>query len=277
VKNVAHQDWLRKPQQVRPRRRPVKISGAEYESPDNGSSRVMERFYFFTKVNEYAPEVLETLFEEPLALYKQLAQQLAATGSDDALCPPFDRYEDRDDWGPELAPLRDCLLRWGRRWGMDANWCLVIAFMTLWEQNLPPDERSSSWGWCLAFGLDYVDPFADQDLRLTFEYAGWNPLEDTRDDTRKTILDTFTCHLDAYLDGLERQAQEAGFVPAREFRALEHLDWLVLHQVKGMPFSAIARHASQSSKPISRQGVTTAVKSHAALLGLPLRADSSAS
>ena len=110
-----------------------RLGFGEFEWPDRASARADGQIRFLAAIRRDAPEVLDDLAGEQLALFRaqfcnpgpsNAAEQQDFLDSGILWWPNFTRITELPRMPPELSHLRDRLLDWARRWHLDADWCV---------------------------------------------------------------------------------------------------------------------------------------------------------
>ena len=171
------------------------------------------------------------------------------------------------------------LLEWGRASHLTDPWCLALAR----DRARRWQERPHEQGWTFprvlvsisAVPLGPLDSEDELLLRRTcnslLDDFFSNPISTAPADYKAALIRRIGHAVDDYCDRIVEQiegpALEAGFRRTPERREIQHIDWLVRHQIEGVSFASIL-----PSKRSARQTVHKAVKDLANYIGLTVRA-----
>jgi len=197
-------------------------------------------------------------------------------------------YLDAPDTPENLLILTFCLSNdrelgphvraWARRWNLTPNWCGRAAYNVLARaalaaerhEPLPVSLTLPEW---LMVNLRAVMPRA---VVPVFAYANWRefpptyaPCCERRVDAKRRIMTMLETMVDDELDRREAASLASGARPTAPARAVDHFEWLVRYQVRGVSYNHIAQATGRS-----RQAVTEAIAETAEFLDLPLRRSS---
>jgi hypothetical protein len=255
---------------------------------------------FFLAIEGQAPEVLETLRDDVLPVYRQIEEETgrAPQPTDDLLlghiwgwAEQHHLVVDRDDdqarqntevpaGEPEtlaeirnpdnVSPVRQFFL----------GWVLFAAYGTLkaWAgPQGPPAElrwtlplRDFELGIVLEGARDldraaaelFTPGPAEAPPEYHFRVAAWHPIQETRAECETRVLEEVRRQLKVQLDQADRlYRQVLGLRPTKRVAATRHFDWLVRYQVQRKPLLQIANGCSPSATtPSVWQGVRAAAE-----------------
>lgn len=244
-------------------RRTFRLGGGEFDHASGDQMRWDARRRFLNAIHSTKPAVLDSLAAEPLSAYIAAMDRLGRPTmpqSWDALTITVDT--DDGERGAALAPLRDALATWIRRWALDEPWCLMTVMDTLgvWAR-VPSWLEAREWATAYAGFL----PVRSEEQLFRFEHEGWAPTSDTRQEARASIRRAFERELAAYLDRIAELSAERGFVVTQAKRTDEHFSWLVRVIVDEDSCGEIAREIGKD-----RRTVEQAVNEAAELIDIPV-------
>ncbi len=222
----------------------IRLGGGEY---DGGEMATWEaRMRFLDAVADVRPEVLESLRDDVLPLYDSWD-----------LLGPNDVHGD----------LRDALEKWTERFNLSFNWVAETALATLraWFVVYPEalDEIAGEWQH-IAEG--YWMLTSNDERRIIFKHAGWDPAGETRKAFEDRVTADFEKHIRSYIDRMAGLIEERGMIKAPKVRSLEQFKLLALWQVGDYEtFGEIARDTYRT-----RQAATMAIQRAAGLCGIPV-------
>ena len=224
--------------------------------------RERAREEFLDAVERREPKVLEELERDVLSLYQAWRDRSGESG--ESIVRATDAALRESSMSSHLAPLRQALNAWLRRWNLETPWCRerALATMERWCKS-----RADREGWS-AGRARWRPVLTFEERHFKFEHAGWEPTIRGRADAAERIRDEFEKNLQAHLDHCDELARERGYRPSPQKQEELHFDWLVRYQVLTEPFASIARTPSEKR---AVRTVKDAVTSLARLIDLPLR------
>lgn len=246
------------------------IKAAAYEPrPRRGKASITQQHWratFLETVRESAPEVLQSLNQEPMRFFR-----LAGSGTSAKLLTWANLAS--ENWhrvqDASFVLFRRKLWDWGEQWGLDAEWCLEAAFNALFDWTLDPESASElRWSASIHFtrwGPALVIPGED---RFSFEHSGWLVMNAQRKDFEKEVKKAFESTLKAYCDRIEEAASSLNYTQPPNKNELEHFKWLAYYQVKKMEYDEIKTHAPMVG---TVQGISKAIKQIANVIDMELR------
>jgi hypothetical protein len=248
------------------------------------------RYVFKEALRRTTPEVLDSLHQEVLPIYKAITPEvvkqrlssrklrpLGESGFD--IDPAFEEeagdflltwYEVQSDTSgtKQIVQLNEGLQRWSQQFNLDAEWILDAAVQTLftWSRH-SPDQSALKWG--RVPGLD----MRFEQREFNFSDAGWNGEEETWKDFEDRVTRRFKKQLQEYRVDITNLAVNQGWTERHDFKEKQHFDWLALYQVRQTSPKEITKHFSLvRRKPFNIENtVFKAVGRKAKLIGLTLR------
>jgi hypothetical protein len=252
---------------------------------------------FFLAIQRLAPEVLQTLHDDVLPVYRMIRKimGLAPKPSDSLLQGPVWVWAEQHHLGSmdDAQPRRNTTRTRVKPKTIAAlfdrddispvmkfflGWVMVTAHATLraWADRRRPPAHLQ---WTLplrdcelmnlagATDLDYeaaamFTPEPEEAPPPYHFHAGaWHPFQETREQCKQRFLKDVRRQLEARLDQAEKVFSDlGGFQPTRRVTAERHFDWLVQYQVKGKPLLQIA---NECSPPTTIQSVREGVRAAA--------------
>ena len=181
-------------------RRHNRLGFGEYTWP--GADPQTAKSYFVGAIHAHAPEVLRDLADQPWSAYKS------------AGIVNFQDWMDFEMWAtgrlttlknPAWPSLRDAVLTWRRRWGLDAAWCLELAMYTLrnWygalevfhrERDPATDETLRHWSPAATAIAVIPVIFSEEELANSLTLPTWAPHERTFAEADRQIRAAFEAH-----------------------------------------------------------------------------------
>jgi len=263
----------------------MQICYGELDWPDEYSKRRFLRGQFLNAVAEYAPEVCESLYGEPLILFGKL------NSYDPTLSWQDFTIAAKPTGG---AAFIDTLLKWSRDWLLDADWCREAAYESLVRYHraqpsdslssnqfhhrfdlptrgdldmtlLPPEGLEEYWPLFLSRD-DYLDQVHDQALA---EIHAVPLLRLGEHSHRQAFVRTIIAAAENYCSEVEKDLEKKGYVKPKigEKRNLpQHLEWTVLYQIRKSGWSRIGESAG-----VKPSAVQKAVTELLRLIDLPQR------
>jgi hypothetical protein len=228
--------------------------GGEYFDPRDADAEPVRvgRIVFLSRIERVAPEVLRTLHDEVLPVYRAERAREAPNGVADS---------------PGLA---DTLDGWARQWHLTDDWLMQDALHTMdWWVRAPQSTARLQWhpdGW----GSMVHEP---EPLTLSWQptLIRWDEFERHA----REAMSRYRAEVDAWARerGLERAPEKNA--PRRSRDPGAHFEWLIRYQVQGWTHAKIAQHYARAYDAAKRSSPTVSRALHetAALIGLTLRVD----
>jgi len=249
------------------------IPQGEYYKPGGDAEDLVAcnaRTRFLLWVQVLAPEVLGSLRDDVSPAFRALYRRKHRRRTRDWNFDHWWRWSDLRRAGADLprdlvAPLREALLSWAKRFHLTDEWVLDQALMTLrvWEEAGQGADRLS---WFLP-QVENASPISDVEGMFAFLTLGWGPAVETWAEANARIRRAFDRYLNHYRCQIEGLCEQRGWkrTPHKR-RGSPHLVWLLLYQVKGWRYGEIARkhHADRNT-------VKDGIQSVADLIGLTVR------
>jgi hypothetical protein len=268
--------------------------------PSHRAHRLVTARNFFLAIEGQAPEVLQTLRDDVLPVYRQIEGETGRTpkqsgellfdtiwcwaeqfhpvgGEDDA-----EARQNTEVPAGEPETLAELLNpdNFSPEMQFFLGWVLFAAYGTLkaWAgPQGPPAElrwtlplRDFELGVVLEDTQD-LDRAAEEQFTLDpaeappeyhFRVAAWHPIQESRAECERRALEEVRRQLQVQLDQDERlYRQVAGLQPTKRVMTMQHFDWLVRYQVQRKPLLQIAKHCNPpTTTPSVWQGVRAAAE-----------------
>jgi hypothetical protein len=221
----------------------MKFGSGELGTQDNVTRQAQS--FFFKKLRQIVPEVVEDLRGEPYELYLnfQYEYENALVFNDLFVQPCFE---------PLLCRLKE----WAGRWHLEADWCLLQAWYAFiwWESALDDPENydanlheADDW---TAYSASYERSANPDEQVFKFEYRTPDLSFRTIKDIKEEVREAFERELNEHLERLAALAKQRGFIDIPVKRGDDHFVWLIQFQVQGWSMQKIANEYGAGRKTV---------------------------
>lgn len=246
----------------------IRLGGGEIDPGEESTWRF--RLIFFSELDRACPEVLRDLKNYVFPLYQDLKIYKPQSWND----------AESIHGGPdEIDNLKVALLAWADHYRVNESWVLESAFDNLINWMAFPGFNKWHMPVFICDGIE--------SRKFRFDFPGWDPTGEQRDDYFNRIEEAFKTSVDQYLLGVITAARQQGLnntVVKQDYKHLRRkFKWLVLYQVRGLSHRKIAEKygVNVRSRKVARaysvlenrrKTVGDGIKESALLCGLTLRA-----
>lgn len=232
-----------------------------------------ERGVFLTYISKLRTQAIRDLAGEPYSRFARMHRHYAEAHVLFA-GPQFRPIWDSLLKGPlmadpYLAPVRDSIIDWSRRWHIDVDWCHRHAYYALLSWVHKPELREK---------LDWEIRWTETDIETHYRQWVFEFRYDVPDYAyrrtrlvRNEIHSAFEKSVQDYFKELRASTSETIGLSTPKKHALYHYEWLVRFQVEEWTYEEIFNEYSRDLNLGTIKAVRKAVKEVSDLIQLPLR------